>query len=81
MGAEEETIAQYIQDVRNLKMSYKNFQGDSILWIAATTDGEKMVFINTNLSRAVNGINVNKKDFIEKAKERYKIDTENMPEA
>ena len=43
MGAEEERIQDYINQINNLKFKYINFESNSILWIAATINGEKIV--------------------------------------
>lgn len=80
MGKEEKEIEEYVNAIRNLKFSYKNFEGNSILWIAATVNKQKIVYINDNLVKAVNGINIRKEDFIEKARERYNVDINDMPE-
>lgn len=81
MGVEEEKIQDYISQIQNLKFSYKNFESNSILWIAATIDGEKIVYINDNLSRAVDGINIRPEDFRSIARERYQIDLANLQES
>lgn len=81
MGKEEDEIERYVNDIKNLKFSYKQFEGNSILWIAATVNKQKIIYINDNLTKAVNGIDVNPEDFIKKAKERYNVDMKNMPEA
>ena len=80
MGVEEEKIKEYLQKIADLKFSYMNFEANSILWIAASVNGEKIVYINDNLSRAVDGININPQDFIAIAKERYQIDLSNLHE-
>jgi len=80
MGAEEEQVQSYINDIKSLKFIYKRFEGNSILWIAATTNKQKIVYINSNLMKTVNDININPQDFVEKAKERYSVDMTNMPE-
>ena len=74
MGVEEDRIKEYIQKIENLKFQYKNFEANSILWIAATVNGEKIVYINDNLARTVNDININPQDFIKIANERYQKD-------
>lgn len=61
-------------------MSYRNFESNSILYIAATVNGEKLVYINDRLSRAVNDININPSDFIAIAKERYSQDIQELQE-
>ena len=80
MGTEEERIQDYINQMNNLKFKYINFESNSILWIAATINGEKIVYINDNLSRAVDGININPQDFRAIARERYQIDLNNLQE-
>jgi hypothetical protein len=80
MGAEEERINDYISQIQNLKFSYKNFESNSILWIAATINGEKIVYINDNLARAVDGIDIRPEDFRAIARKRYQIDLTNLQE-
>lgn len=80
MGAEEERINDYISQIQNLKFSYKNFESNSILWIAATVNGEKIVYINDNLARAVDGIDIRPEDFRAIARKRYQIDLANLQE-
>lgn len=80
MGAEEERIQDYINQINNLKFKYINFESNSILWIAATINGEKIVYINDNLYRAVDGIDINPQDFRTIARERYQIDLNNLQE-
>lgn len=77
MGAEEEKIKDYISQIENLKFRYVNFESNSILWMAATVDGDKIVYINDKLQRAVDGIDINPEDFIKIAKERYAEDIMN----
>lgn len=80
MGAEEERIQDYINQINNLKFKYINFESNSILWIAATINGEKIVYINDNLYRAVDGIDINPQDFRAIARERYQIDLNDLQE-
>jgi hypothetical protein len=63
-----------------LKFKYINFESNSILWIAATINGEKIVYINDNLYRAVDGIDINPQDFRAIARERYQIDLNDLQE-
>ena len=81
MGVEEEKIKEYLKKIADLKFSYVNFEANSILWIAASVDGEKIVYINDNLQRAVDDINIRPEDFRAIARERYKIDLANLQEA
>lgn len=72
MNAEESVINAYKQDMDNLKFKYMSFDYDKILYIAATVDGQKIVYINNKLSLTVeNEININPQDFIAIAKARY----------
>jgi hypothetical protein len=80
MGVEEEKIQEYIAQIENLKFKYQNFESNSILWIAATINGEKIVYINNNLARAVDGIDIRPEDFRAIARERYQIDLANLQE-
>lgn len=80
MGAEEERVKEYIEKVNGLKFVFKQFEGNGILWVAATVNGQKIVYVNSQLAKAVNGIDINKEDFIAKANERYGIEMNGMPE-
>lgn len=80
MGAEEEKIQNYIEQIKNLKFKYINFESNSILWIAATINGEKIIYINDNLARAVDGIDIRPEDFRKIAMERYQIDLSSLQE-
>jgi hypothetical protein len=81
MGAEEEKIKEFISRIDELKFKYMNFEGNSILWIAATVNGEKIVYINDNLQRAVDGINIDPQDFIAIAKRRYEAEIGSLNES
>ena len=81
MGMEEEKIKEFVKRMDDLKFRYINFESNSILWIAATINGEKIVYINDNLQRAVDGINIRPEDFREIARERYKVDLANLHES
>ena len=59
--------------MKDLKFKYVNFESKSILWIAATVNGEKIIYINDDLQRAVDGIDIRPEDFREIARNRYKI--------
>lgn len=74
LGASEEVIEDFKNAVKGLGFSYKNFEFNSILYIAATVDGEKVIYINENLARCVNDININAQDFVDIAKKRYQED-------
>ena len=73
MGADEERIKQFIERIKELKFSYKNFESNSILWRCATVDGEKVIYINDKMNRVVDEINIRPEDFRKIARERYKL--------
>lgn len=81
MGATEERIQEFIDKINGLKMSYKNFEASSILYMVATVNGEKIVYINENLTQSVRGINIIPAEFTKIAKERYNIDYATLQEA
>jgi hypothetical protein len=78
MGVEEKRVEEYVEKIKSLKFSYKQFEGNSILWIAATVGGQKIVYINHNLNKVINDIHVNVDDFVAKAKERYNVEMSNL---
>lgn len=80
MGADDEKIQSYIERIQDLKFSYKNFESHSILYIVATVNGEKIIYLNDNLTRCVDGIDINPQDFLAIAKERYKKDLAHLQE-
>lgn len=80
IGTEEDKIQEYINKVKSLGMSYKNFESNAILYMVATVNGEKIVYINENLTQSVRGINIIPAEFTKIAKERYKIDFQTIQE-
>ena len=80
MNAEEEQIQKYIEEMESLKFKYKNIIGNQILWLVGATNGQKIIYINDSLSKSVNDININTEDFVQKARERYIKEINDMPE-
>lgn len=80
MGVEEEKIQEYIRREAELKMSYRNFESNSILWMVSGINGEKFIYINDRLMRSVNEINIVPEDFIAIAKKRYQEDLATIQE-
>jgi len=80
MNVEEEKIQEYIKEIQALKFSYKQVIGNQILWIVGATKEQKIIYINDQLSKCINDININKEDFINKARERYAKEINNVPE-
>ena len=81
MGTSEERIQEYINKVTSLGMSYKNFEASSILYMVATVNGEKIIYINDNLNHSVEEVNVSTADLTSIAKERYKEDLITLQES
>lgn len=67
----EEEIEDYIKQMTDLKMQYRNFEGNSILYVVATINGEKIIYINTQLMRNVDGVDIDPQDFVTIAKAKY----------
>lgn len=76
--ADSDTIKRYIERMKDLKFNYSNFESDSILWLAATVNGERIIYINNSFKRCVNDINVNSQEFIAIAQERYEKEIEKI---
>lgn len=79
LGAEDAKIQEFLAKAQELKFKYLSFEADSILWIAATINGEQFVYLNDNLKRVVDNVNINPSDFRELARERYKIELNSLP--
>ena len=72
MGATDDVIQEYIRKEKELKFRYKQFEFGSILYICATVNGQKILYLNDNLKRTIGGIDINPGDFLEIAREKYK---------
>lgn len=80
MNAEESVIQNYIQQIQNLKFQYRNLESKSILWMAATVNNEKILYINDSLERAVEDINIYPSDFRKIAMDRYNVSLADLTE-
>lgn len=81
LGKDDATIQQYVNDIKNLKMTYAKFEASSILYIVTTIGIERVMYINDELSRKVNDIIVKPETFINIATDKYNQDammTENL---
>ena len=78
MGKEENDIQKYIEQINGLKFNYRNFEYNSIAYIVATVNGEKLIYINNNLNRVVDDVGIDKNDFLAIVKERYSKDLEEL---
>lgn len=74
IGADEQRINDFISQVKNLKMNYMTFEASSILYMVATVNGEKIIYINDRLSESIKNIKIQPSDFAKIAKEKYKED-------
>ena len=76
LNAQQHVIDQYAEEFNSLKMIYKNFRANSILSISATDrdDGGKFIFINPNVDKLVDEIQVDPKDLYDIAYSRYEKD-------
>jgi hypothetical protein len=81
MGADEEKIKEFIEKEKALGMRYQTFEASNILYMVATVNGEKIVYINENLSQCVKNVNIIPAEFTKIAKERYQIDFATLQEA
>lgn len=77
----QQRIEDYTNEINNLKFRYMRFESKSILWMCATVKGEKIVYINDSLQRAVDDININPSDFRQIARERYQISLNDLHES
>ena len=77
LGAEQSVIDKYAQEFKDLKMDYKNFRADSILYIRGTIyppgggPGVRKLFVNKDIYRLVDEIRVNPRDMYDIAYNRY----------
>lgn len=75
MGKESEEIEAYCKELAALKMSYRNFEHKSILYMVATVDGVPTIYLNNKMTRNINDtVQVDTGDFLKIAKERYAKD-------
>ena len=76
INASDEQIEEYTRELRELKFSVLKLFYDSILFIIASANGEKVYFINDKLANAVGSgsyiVNINPQSFLEKARELYR---------
>lgn len=81
-GADESRVEEYIKDMaeHNGKFATGKFETNSIVYIVATVDGEKITYINPNINRAVNGVNVNGQDLAKLVREKYHEDFSGLDE-
>ena len=77
LGADENTIKQYIDDMGGLKFRYQNFESKKILYIAAKAQADefgKFTYINQQLPDVIDGVKIDSQYFVNLAMRQYKID-------
>ena len=76
VNATDEQIKEYIEELKKLKFSVLKLMYDSILFIVAAVNGEKIYFVNTNLQNKVGSgsyaVPINPESFEQKANEMFK---------
>ena len=78
LGREEEEIKRYMDEVNGIGMAYINPKSDSILYMASSIGKQKIRYINDNMRRKANEIDVVPEDFLKIARERYNIDSQEV---
>ena len=88
MGADEARIKEYIRREAELKFRSQTFETSHILYIVATANDEKILWVNERLEHAVrkidkvlNGVDVIPAEFTKIAKERYSKDIQDIQES
>ena len=85
IGATEDQIQEYIQDLKALNFRVLKLMFDSILYIVCSVNGEKLVYINNNLAKEVGSgaavVKINPQSFIEMANELYREDVNDLHES
>lgn len=75
VNATDEQIKSYLEELKQLKFQVLKLMYDSILFIVATVDGEKILFWNSKLAQQVGSgsyvVNIDPQSFMQKAKELY----------
>lgn len=74
LGKEKSVIDQYANEFNGLNMKYKNFKADSILYIRGMdrNTGTRKLFLNKEINRLVDDIQINPRDMYQIAYARYR---------
>ena len=84
VGATDEQIAEYLDELKKLNFSVLKLMFDSILFIVASVNGESIYFINSALARQVGSGNytvpINPDSFIQKAQEIFNANYKEIKE-
>lgn len=81
-GADESKVEEYIKEMagHNAKFATAKFETNSIVYIVATVDGEKITYINPNIRRAVNDVDIVGEDLANIVREKYSDDFSKLEE-
>lgn len=75
VNATDEQIASYLEELKKLKFHVLKLMYDSILFVVASVNGEKIFFWNSKLAQQVGSgsyvVQIDPQSFMEKAKELY----------
>ena len=75
LGVQDEVVNEYIQKILALKHVYTTFVHDYILWVAATTkDGDRFTYINPNLRKVIDRIEINPQELLSIASKRFNVE-------
>lgn len=73
-------INDYISKILSLKMQYRTFFNDRIIYIIGSSDSEQFYFTNNNLTSSIGDIYVRPQEIISKVKQLFNTDTQIMQE-
>ena len=81
-GADESLAEEYVKDMAELngKFATGKFETNSIAYIVATVDGEKITYVNPNVKRTVNGIDINGQNLAKLIVDKYHEDFSGLDE-
>lgn len=81
-GADESLAEEYVKDMAELngKFATGKFETNSIAYIVATVDGEKITYINPNVKRTVNGVDINGQSLAKLIVDKYHEDFSGLDE-
>ena len=85
VNATDEQIASYLEELKQLKFKVLKLMYDSILFVVATVNNEKILFWNSKLAKQVGSgsyvVQIDPQSFMQKAKELYATSYEELRES
>ena len=81
-GADESLAEEYVKDMAELngKFATGKFETNSIAYIVATVDGENITYVNPNVKRTVNGVDINGQSLAKLIVDKYYEDFSGLDE-